>query len=358
MKAVLIGAGAIAREHIGALQSISGVEVAGICDLSPVLAEATAEQFRIPRWYTDHRKMLAEVLPELVHVTTPATSHARLATDALEAGAHVLVEKPITPGLAEMETLLELAARRGRILVEDHNYLFNRPVARLLEMQASGELGEVVHVHVTFHLAILAQGSRYVDPNVPHPSVSGPGGAIADFITHLAYLAIPFTGPSRGLEVRWRKRAASPLPADEFRALLDGERASALLEFSSHAQPDGFWIEVHGTKLRARASLFEPLLAVERVRTGARPLQPVKNGLSLAMAHARAGLGGLKDKLSGRPVSYEGLYELVRRTVAAIRTSSRPPVEPAAIREVNRLVAELLRADRFRPRAEKGETAA
>src|SRR6185436_5123041 len=58
MKAVLIGAGAIAREHIGALQSVPGVEVAGICDLSPVMAEATAEQFRIPRWFTDHKKML------------------------------------------------------------------------------------------------------------------------------------------------------------------------------------------------------------------------------------------------------------------------------------------------------------
>jgi predicted dehydrogenase len=343
MKAVLIGAGAIAREHIGALQSVPGVDVAGICDLSPAMAEATAEQFRIPRWFTDHRKMLCEVAPELVHVTTPPASHARLACDALEAGAHVLVEKPITPELSEMETLLELAARRGRSLVEDHNYLFNRPVARLLEMHARGELGEVVHVHVTFHLAILAQGSRYVDPNVPHPCASGPGGAIADFVSHLAYLALAFTGPSRWLQVAWRKRSASPLPADELRALMDGERASALLEFSSHAQPDGFWIEVHGTRLRARASLFEPLLAVERVRPGPRPLVPVKNGLAVALAHARAGFGGLKRKLAGQPMSYEGLYELVRRNVAAIRTSSPPPVEPAAIREANRLVADLLR---------------
>jgi hypothetical protein len=145
------------------------------------------------------------------------------------------------------------------------------------------------------------------------------------------------------MQASWRKRAESPLPADELRALVDGERASALLEFSSHAQPDGFWIEVHGTKLRARASLFEPLLAVERVRAGAKPLMPVKNGLAMALAHARSGFGGLKRKLAGRPMSYEGLYELVRRNVAAIRTSSRPPVEPAAIREANRLVADLLR---------------
>src|SRR5262245_19361908 len=238
MKAVLIGAGAIAREHIGALQSVTGVEVAGICDLSPAMAEATAEQFRIPRWFTDHRKMLAEIGPELVHVTTPPGSHARLATDALEAGAHVLVEKPITPELAEMESLLELAARRGRCLVEDHNYLFNQPVARLLDMRARGELGEVVHVHVTFHLGILEKGSRYVDPNVRHPCAAGPGGAIADFVTHLAYLALAFTGPSRWLQAAWRKRSESPLPADELRALIDGERASALLEFSGNAQPD------------------------------------------------------------------------------------------------------------------------
>lgn len=344
MKAALIGAGAIAREHLAALKAVPGVEVAAISDLSPALAEATAEQFRVERWYTDHRRMLQEVGPELVHVTTPAGSHARIANDALEASAHVLVEKPITPGLGELETLLELAARRGRLLVEDHNYLFNRPITRLLAMQASGELGDVVHVHVTFHLAILAAGSRYVDPNLPHPCASGPGGAIADFVTHLAYLALAFAGPCRRLDVAWRKRAPSPLPADELRALMEGERASALLEFSSHAQPDGFWIEVHGTKLRARASLFEPLLALENVRTGPRPLVPVRNGLSLAAAHARAGLGSLTRKLAGQPMSYEGLHELVRRMVQAIRKGEKAPVEPASIRAVNKLVADLLEA--------------
>lgn len=344
MKAALIGAGAIAREHLAALTALPGVEVAGLCDLSPVMAEATAEQFRVPRWFTDHRAMLAEVRPDLVHVTTPPSSHARLATDALEAGAHVLVEKPITHDLGEMEALLALAERKQRLLVEDHNYLFNRPVARLLAMQARGELGELVHVHVTFHLAILGPGSRYVDPNLPHPANHGAGGAIADFVTHLAYLGVAFAGPSEELYVSWRKRADSPLPADELRVLMEGTRGSALLEFSSHAQPDGFWIEVHGTKLRARASLFEPLLAIERLRPGPRPLVPVKNGLAVALAQARAGIGGLTRKLSGRPMSYEGLHECVRRTVEAIRTGGPAPVPPDSIRSVNRLVAGLLRA--------------
>jgi hypothetical protein len=103
---------------------------------------------------------------------------------------------------------------------------------------------------------------------------------------------------------------------------------------------------VHGTKLRARASLFEPLLAIERLRGGPRPLMPVKNGLAVALAQAKAGLGGLTRKLSGRPLSYEGLHELVRRTVAAIRSGGRPPVEPASIRAVNRLVSDLVHTKR------------
>src|SRR5262245_31535361 len=119
MKAAIVGAGAIAREHLAALQALPGVEVAGLCDLSPAMAEATAEQFGVGRWFTDHRELLAELRPELVHVTTPPRTHARIAADALDAGAHVLVEKPLACELADVEGLLARAERAQRMLVED-----------------------------------------------------------------------------------------------------------------------------------------------------------------------------------------------------------------------------------------------
>src|SRR5690242_12909111 len=93
VKAALIGAGQIARQHLGCLKTLPGVELASICDLSPAAAEAAAERYGIGAWFTDHRAMLEDIRPDVVHVTTPPTFHFGLAMDALTAGSHVIVEK-------------------------------------------------------------------------------------------------------------------------------------------------------------------------------------------------------------------------------------------------------------------------
>ncbi len=346
MKATIIGAGAIAREHLASLADLPHVEIAGICDLSPVMAETTAREFGGVPWFTDHRKMLDEVRPDAVHVTTPPQTHFRLAMDALDAGAHVLVEKPITHEHDEIAKLFEHANSKGRVLIEDHNYMFNQPVQELLRLVETGELGEVTHVEVAIALGIAGDGSRYTDPNLPHPCLKLPGGAIADFLTHLAYLAWLFVGPHRSLRTVWKKRdATTTLPSDEVRALVDAERGTALLSFSAHAQPDLFSLRVFGTKLRAQASLFDPLLAIERLRGGPRPLMPVANGLAVAKAFGQGGLGGLWRKLSGRPMSYEGLFELVARFYSAAAGEGSTPVPQRQIEEVNRLVADLTKEE-------------
>src|SRR5215510_4936209 len=84
--------------------------------------EASAERFGIGAWFTDHLAMLQQVRPDVVHVTTPPTSHFKLAMDALEAGAHVIVEKPATTTYGELEALIRRARQLGRHLVEDYNY--------------------------------------------------------------------------------------------------------------------------------------------------------------------------------------------------------------------------------------------
>ena len=89
MKAALIGAGQIARQHLTCLKALPGVELAAICDLSPATAEAAAERYGIRDWFTDHRALLEKARPDVVHVTTPPTSHFGLAMDSFDAGAHV-----------------------------------------------------------------------------------------------------------------------------------------------------------------------------------------------------------------------------------------------------------------------------
>jgi predicted dehydrogenase len=329
------------------LKELPSVEIAGVCDLSPATAEAAAERFGVARWFTDYRDMLRTITPDVVHVTTSPPSHHAISIDALEAGAHVFVEKPAAVRYDQVREMLEKATRSQRLLLEDHNYLFNESVQRVLGLIRSGDFGEVVHVEVMICLDILGKGSRLADPDLPHPSLALPGGAIAEFLTHLAYLAYAFVGAHRSVGTVWGKRNPdSPLPSDEFRALVDAERGTAALGFSSHVQPDVFWLRVYGTKMRSAINLFEPRLTIDRVRRGPRPLTPLINGWHEAKDVRRSALGGLWRKLGGGPGAYEGLWELLRRTYDALARRVEPPVSMRQIDDVNRLVADLTREER------------
>ena len=340
MKAVLIGAGQIARQHLTCLQGIAGVEVAGVCDLAPSVAECAAERHGVPRWFTDHRRMLAEVRPDVVHVTTPPGSHLRLAMDALDAGAHVVVEKPATSTLAELEQLARRAEQTGRALVEDYNYLFNRAPREILRRIESGALGTVVHVEVTLCLDILGP-SGFADPNAPHPALALRGGAIADFLPHLASLAHLFVGRHRSVRTLWMKRSATLLPSDEFRAVVECERGTASLAFSASSQPDAFWLRVYGTRMQASANLFETRMTFDGLRPGPKPLRPFVNGLLEGRDVARAAVATLARKFIGGPGSYEGLFELLTRLYGALRTGAELPVTLGQVLEVNRMVEAL-----------------
>ena len=349
MRAALIGAGQIARQHLTCLQGLTDVEIVGICDLSPAVAECAAERHGVRAWFTDHLAMLRDSKPDVVHVTTPPTSHFRLATDSLEAGAHVIVEKPATPTLGELESLARRAGELNRALIEDFNYLYNRATRDIVQRVESGDLGSVVHVEVTINLDILGP-TGFADPNSPHPCLTLAGGPIADFLPHLASLAHLFVGPHRAAHTVWSKRKRTILPYDEFRGLVEGERATASLSFSASSQPDGFWLRVYGERMLATTNLFETRLTFNRVRPGPKPLRPLLNGLEEGAAIRRSAIGTLMRKFTGGPGAYDGLFELLARSYRALQQGAPPPVSTQQVLEVNRLV-EALKP----PAAEKGK---
>jgi predicted dehydrogenase len=339
VKAALIGAGQIARQHLTCLKTLRGVELAAICDLSPATAEAAAERYGIGAWFTDHRIMLEKTRPDVVHVTTPPPSHFRLAMDSFDFGAHVIVEKPATSTLGELETLVQRAQEAHRHLIEDHNYVFNRAPQEILRRIDSGEFGAVTHVEVLICLNILGP-SDFADPNAPHPALTLAGGAIADFLPHLASLAHLFTGAHRTVQTIWNKRKPSPLPFDEFRAVVDAEHGTAALGFSSSSQPDAFWLRVYGERMQATANLFETRLTFDGPRNVPKPLRPFFSGLEEGKTIRRAAVATLLRKFKG-PGAFEGLWELLARTYRALADGSALPVTANHILEVNRMVEAL-----------------
>ncbi|MGD9765249.1 MAG: Gfo/Idh/MocA family protein, partial [Candidatus Binatia bacterium] len=95
----------------------------------------------------DYRELLGRPDVDAVIIAVPAALHARMVGEALEAGKHVLVEKPLAMTVADGAALVALAERNRRVLMVGHIFLYNAAVRRLKEYIASGELGDVLYLY-------------------------------------------------------------------------------------------------------------------------------------------------------------------------------------------------------------------
>jgi predicted dehydrogenase len=236
----LIGAGRIGRAHLEAALRAPEVEVVGVADLrGDVRAEV---QRRGVKAYRSVRQMLREADLEAVIVATPPTSHLPISMRCLEGGAHVLCEKPLALGVAEVEAVAEAAEKRGLLLMMSSKFRFVPTVRHGREILLGGGLGEIVSFHIAFCARVDMSGRWNLEP------ASG-GGVVADNLPHAAdivgYLLGPithvFAAPGRtspGIEV---EDSASLLMRVDSNLL-------GVVELSwTHDRPDADFFSVHGT---------------------------------------------------------------------------------------------------------------
>ena len=122
LRAAVIGVGYLGRFHAQKWAQVEGVKLVGVVDSDAARASAVAAEVGSLA-YTDYRDLLGQV--DLVSVVVPTERHYTVARDCLQAGVHVLVEKPITQGVDEADRLIELAANQGLILQVGHLERFN-----------------------------------------------------------------------------------------------------------------------------------------------------------------------------------------------------------------------------------------
>jgi predicted dehydrogenase len=122
-------------------------ELAWLCDLSEENRERFAPRFPEARMTSDFDEMLADDSVEAVIIATPVVTHFELAKRALEAGKHVMVEKPPALTAVEAEELLAVAEEAGRVLMPGHLLLYHPGVAALKGLIDTGELGDVLYVY-------------------------------------------------------------------------------------------------------------------------------------------------------------------------------------------------------------------
>ncbi|MFN3763680.1 MAG: Gfo/Idh/MocA family oxidoreductase, partial [Anaerolineae bacterium] len=145
MKVAVIGVGSMGIHHARIYSELPGVDLVAVADADPQRAEAVAVRYNA-RFYTDHRRMLEREYPDAVSVAVPTALHELVGLDALEAGAHVLIEKPIAATPEGALRLIRRARELGRQLMVGHVVRFNPAMQTLKQKLEAGELGRVFQV--------------------------------------------------------------------------------------------------------------------------------------------------------------------------------------------------------------------
>jgi len=144
IRAAVIGLG-IGRHHIQAFQHVPGVEVVAIADTDEKALDRARSDFSIPFATTEYQRVLERDDVDIVSICTPDRFHAEQALAALDAGKHVLCEKPLALTLEDASQIVRKAARTGLKFMVGHNYRFVPQFVELKQLAASGAVGDLFY---------------------------------------------------------------------------------------------------------------------------------------------------------------------------------------------------------------------
>jgi predicted dehydrogenase len=143
----VIGAGAWGMNHVRTFAGLAECNLAAVSDNRPKVLEGLQRSHPSLRVYADGTELVRSEDIDAVVIATPSPAHAPLAKAALEAGKHVLVEKPMALSVADAEACVKLAARNGKVLMVGHLLLYHSAVMYLRQLIDSGELGDPRYVY-------------------------------------------------------------------------------------------------------------------------------------------------------------------------------------------------------------------
>jgi predicted dehydrogenase len=194
------------------------LELWGLCEMNPDRVAKFASRYPGVRTSSSFEEVLADPSVDAVSIATPPATHYALAAQALEAGKHVLVEKPLATTVADAEALVELAAERGLVLMPGHTFLYSPAVNKVRALIDSGELGDVYFVTSSRMNLGIYQADGVINDLAPHDlsillywldqqvsMVSASGSTVfQDGVPETAFLTLCFEhGATANIQLSW-----------------------------------------------------------------------------------------------------------------------------------------------------------
>jgi predicted dehydrogenase len=218
IKLAVVGYGYWGPNIVRNVMERSELELWGLCEMNPERVEKFSARYPGVRTSADFDEVLADPTVDAVSIATPPVTHHPLVKRALEAGKHVLVEKPLATNTVEAEELQALALSQGLILMPGHTFLYSPAVNKVRELIVSGELGEVYFVTSSRMNLGIYQPDGVVNDLAPHDlsillywlgrpvtTVSASGSTVFQSgVPETAFLTLSFEdGPTANVQLSW-----------------------------------------------------------------------------------------------------------------------------------------------------------
>jgi len=195
LRTAVIGTGFVGRVHVEAIRRLGFVDIAAIVDVNIAQAQRYADEFGAEKAVADYKEVLADPTIDAVDICTPNSFHAPFAKAAMEAGKHVICEKPLATSAAAAAELVSIASAKKLRNCTCHNLRMYPQVQNMRAMVADGDLGDILIVQGTYSQDWLLFNTDYnwrieTKDNGPSRTVADVGSHFCDMTEHITGLRI------------------------------------------------------------------------------------------------------------------------------------------------------------------------
>ncbi|MGA2909269.1 MAG: Gfo/Idh/MocA family oxidoreductase [Terracidiphilus sp.] len=345
LKVAIVGCGKIADAHVEVIRMIPSVELRAVCDLEPIMADQLAARFSVPHRYSDLAKMLDAEGPDVLHITTPPQSHLAIVKQAVAAGCHVFLEKPVALRHCDVEAIIAANVAAKRKLTVNYWPRFEAVALELRRMYEAGVLGDPVHVESSIGYDLAGEFGTAIRRNPEHWVHQLPGKLFQNVLDHVLNRITPFMGDERPLiqAVAYRRDTLTEETGggellDELRVIIRGTRASAYATFSANARPVGQTLRVYGTKNTAFVDFAARTVVLERRQTFSSALGRLIPSFLIAKDYFQQGLKNANSFSHAQFHFFDGMRRLLTEFYLCIEKDTPPPIDYEEILRVSAMM--------------------
>lgn len=328
LKIGIIGCGLNSDYHIRFAKEYSGIEMVGVVDRDINRAKDCAARQGIQNYFGSIKDLVEYKKPDVLHIVTPPFTHYDLAREAIHAGCHVLIEKPMAMNLKEADSLFELAREKNVKLCPMHNHYFDPCMLKARELIKSGAAGKIINIESYYGLNTRIDAFRkYPAPNVLPWLYSMPGGVYHDFMPHPLYVLFPYIGDCQEVQVMEKSHGELPQNiSDELRIMIKGEKAFGMVTFSFAAKPHLHFIRYYGTRMMIEVNIDTMTTVVHQLSSLPKAAQKATFNLTESWQLFSSTMSNVWNFGRGRLRPYQGMMTLMHQFYDSVAGKGDIPV--------------------------------